>query len=320
MEKKHTIRVKDNIKIRIDKFLVNNFKDYSRADLQKLIISGKVKINNKIVSSHQKIKNNDEIIVFLPSKIQITKVKKEKIKLDIVYEDKNIAIINKPPAMVVHPTDHGGHMEKTLVNALLYHFGKKNLSDIGGDLRPGIVHRLDKDTSGLIIIAKNNKTHIYLVDILKKRLIEKKYIVLLIGDLKEESGIIEAPLIKAKRNWGKVIISQEGEGKEARTDFVSKNHFEIENLKLSLVEAKIITGRTHQIRVHFNAIGHPVAGDSMYGNKNANKILKEYGLNRQFLHAAEIKFSLPDGKILHIKKGLPKDLNEVLKKIELHIK
>jgi len=317
MENKIVIRIEpDSEKLRIDKFLKNNFKKYSRSFFQKLILEGKIKVNDKPIMNSYKLKIGDELAIELPADIKKIKLGKQKIKLDIVFENKDIAVINKPSGMVVHPSDNGQHLEKTLVNALLYHFGKENLSDFGGNLRPGIVHRLDKDTSGLIIVAKNNKIHQYLVGLMKKRSIEKRYIALLVGFLEDKRGLIDSPLKKDQNNWGKMNLATEGEGREAKTEFEVKNHYEIENYKFTLVEARILTGRTHQIRVHFASIGFPVAGDFLYGNKKINQFMEKYGLKRQFLHAEELKFSIPDGEIIEVKKELPADLQEVLDNLD----
>jgi len=313
MVNKIVIRIEpDSEKLRIDIFLKNNFKKYSRSSFQKLILEGKITINNKPIMNNYRLKTGDELILELPADNKKLKLGKQKIKLDIVFENKDIAVINKPPGMVVHPSDNGQHMEKTLVNALLYHFGKDNLSDFGANLRPGIVHRLDKDTSGLIIVAKNNNIHKYIVRLMKKRVIEKRYTALLVGALSDKRGLIDSPLKKDQNHWGKVNLASEGEGREAKTEFEVKNYYEIENYKFTLVEARILTGRTHQIRVHFASIGYPVAGDFLYGNKKVNQFMEKYGLKRQFLHATELKFPMPDGEIIDLKKELPADLVEVL--------
>jgi len=303
---------KDGEKLRIDKFLKDNFKKYSRSFFQKLIIDGEITVNNKPIMNNYKLKTDDILAVNLPEAAKKIKLVKQKIKLDIVFENKDIAVINKPAGMVVHPSDNGQHMEKTLVNALLYHFGKDNLSNIGGELRPGIVHRLDKDTSGLIIITKNNQIHKYITGLMKKRDIEKVYTALVVGIIKEKRGLIDSPLKKDKNSWGKIILSSETDGREAKTEFDVIKYFESDKYKFTLVNARILTGRTHQIRVHFASIDHPVAGDFMYGNKNVNSILEPIGLKRQFLHAERIKFKMPDGEIIELKKELPADLLEVL--------
>ena len=237
-------------------------------------------------------------------------------KLFIVFENDDFAIINKPAGMVVHPTDDGRHMSGTLINALLGHFGKEGLSDMGGELRPGIVHRLDADTSGLMIVAKNNDAHVDLVEIFKNRAIEKKYIALVAGHIDPEEGRIESPLERARKNPGKMHIANEGEGKEAITLYEVIDYLELENQKFTLLLVDILTGRTHQIRVHFNAIGYPVAGDVVYGNKKINALVEKHGLKRQYLHAAELKFTY-NGELIHKKSPLPKDLEGLLSKLNI---
>jgi len=313
MSEEIKIRIEpDNAKLRIDKFLARDFKKYSRSLLQKLIIESKVKVNGLPVNSHYKLKSGDEVTLELPALRKPKKLSKQKISLEIVFENDDLAVINKPAGMIIHPSDQGRHMQDTLVNALLFKFGRDSLSNIGGELRPGIVHRLDKDTSGLMIIAKNNRIHEYLVQKMKNREIEKKYIGLIIGHLTDKKGLIDSPLVKSSNNWGKVILAPEGEGRDAKTLYKVLEYFEKEGYKFTLIEAQILTGRTHQIRVHFSSIGYPVAGDFLYGNTKANKFLEKFNLKRQFLHAENLKFQLPNGEIVDIKKKIPNELENVL--------
>ncbi|MFC1809875.1 RluA family pseudouridine synthase [Patescibacteria group bacterium] len=293
---------------RLDKFLVENYKDFSRSVLQKLIKEGEVLVNMKKASAHYKIKEDDDINVNLPD-LDFKFPEPEDIKLEVVFENNDILVVNKPSGMVVHPTNEGKHFTGTLVNALLNNPGKENLSNVGGDLRPGIVHRLDKDTSGLLIIAKNNKIHRYLIKKMKERTIEKTYYALILGEPETEEGTIDAPLTRARRDYKRITLSTEGEGREAITKYKVKNVFEYEGKRFSLIEANILTGRTHQIRVHFSSIGHPVIGDEIYGNKKVNSLFK---LDRFFLHAAQLKFEMPDGTEIKIKKDLPKELKKVI--------
>ncbi|MBN1494228.1 RluA family pseudouridine synthase [Candidatus Peregrinibacteria bacterium] len=306
----------DNAKLRIDKFLAKDFKRYSRSCLQKLILENKIKVNGSPISSSYKLKAGDKVALELPIERKIKKPTRQRIPLKIIFENNDLAVINKPAGMVVHASEQGQHLEGALVNALLYKYGKEKLSDTGGILRPGIVHRLDKDTSGLIIIAKNNRIHKYLVNMMKNREIEKKYIALLVGHLNEKAGLIDSPLIKSSKYWGKIILATEGEGRDAKTLYNVLGYFSKENYKFTLIEAQILTGRTHQIRVHFSSIGYPIAGDFLYGNKKTNEFLKKFNLKRQFLHAENIKFTLPDGKILDVKTEIPADLKGVLKNLE----
>lgn len=265
--------------------------------------------NKKVIKSAYRLKEGDELIVIIPS-IKEIGIQAEKIPLDVVYEDPEIIVVNKPAGMVVHPTDHGAHVSGTLVNALLYHC--KDLSGIGGEKRPGIVHRLDKDTSGLIISAKNDKAHNYIAKQIENREVIKKYITLLKGHLTPLAGSIESPLLKTG-GAKDVRVSGQKKAKYALTHYKVKKYVG----DYSLVEVQIVTGRTHQIRVHFSAIGHPVCGDEMYGDKTQNLKLKTQGLYRQFLHAAYLKFRLPkNNKIIELSTPLPNDLKAVLKKLE----
>jgi 23S rRNA pseudouridine1911/1915/1917 synthase len=296
---------------RLDQFITNEKPDLTRAFIQKLIKDGNVFVNNKkVTKTGHKLKEGDELMVTIPS-IKEVGIVAENIPLTIVYEDADIVVVNKPAGMVVHPTDHGAHVSGTLVNALMHHC--KDLSGIGGEKRPGIVHRLDKDTSGLIITAKNDKAHHAISKQIQDRAVTKQYITLLKGHLSPKKGSIEAPLIKSQAGGRRdVQVSGKDKAKYALT------HYEVLEYAgdYSLVKVQIVTGRTHQIRVHFKAIGHPVCGDEMYGDPKTNAELKKLGLNRQFLHAAELTFKLPKNqKELHLTAELSKDLNEVLAKL-----
>ncbi|MBN2306714.1 RluA family pseudouridine synthase [Candidatus Peregrinibacteria bacterium] len=308
---RHYIVNKSVADTRLDHYLSKQKPDLTRAFIQKLIKGGSVFVNSKkITKASHKLKEGDELTIIIPS-IKEVGIVAEAIPLDIVYEDSDIIVVNKPAGMVVHPTDHGAHVSGTLVNALMHHC--KDLSGIGGEKRPGIVHRLDKDTSGLIISAKNDQAHQFISKQIEGRTVVKKYFTLLKGHLSPKEGSIEAPLIKSHAGGKKDMqISGKASAKYALT------HYKVVKYvgDYSLVEVRIVTGRTHQIRVHFKAIGHPVCGDSMYGDAGANEKLRELGLTRQFLHATELIFKLPKNqKELHLKAELPKDLNDVLKKL-----
>ena len=305
----HTVTSQES-GLRLDQYLSKVKPDMTRAFIQKLIKGGNVFVNSKkTIKSACKLKENDELMVMIPS-IKEVGVMAENIPLDVVYEDSDIIVVNKPAGMVVHPTDHGAHVSGTLVNALMHHC--KDLSGIGGGKRPGIVHRLDKDTSGLIISAKNDKAHNYIAKQIEKREVVKKYITLLKGRLSPKEGSIESPLQKTGGSKD-VRISGSKKAKYALTHYKVKKYVG----DYSLVEVQIVTGRTHQIRVHFAGIKHPVCGDDMYGDKKANEELKKIGLERQFLHAAELTFKRPsDGKELHLKAELAEDLKKVLKKMD----
>jgi len=287
---RHYTATAEDAGLRLDQYLAKVKPDLTRSFIQKLIKGGSVFINSKkVTKTAHKLKESDELIVIIPS-IKEIGIQAEKIPLDIVYEDTDIVVVNKPAGMVVHPTDHGAHVSGTLVNAVLYHC--KDLSGIGGEKRPGIVHRLDKNTSGLIIVAKHDKAHNHIAKQIHDRTIEKRYITLLKGHLSPKEGSIEAPLEKTHGEKD-MRVSGRKKAKYALTHYKIKKHVG----DYSLVEVQIVTGRTHQIRVHFASIGHPVCGDEMYGQKSEVRSdkseLKELGLSRQFLHAAKLKFRLP---------------------------
>ncbi len=297
--------------MRLDQYITKVKPDLTRSFIQKMIKGGSIFINNKkTTKTSYKVKNEDEITVIIPS-IKEVGILSEDIPLDIIYEDSDIIVVNKKTGMVVHPTDHGAHVSGTLVNAIL-HYCKDSLSGIGGEKRPGIVHRLDKNTSGLIIVAKNDKAHNYVSKQIQDRTITKKYITLLKGHLKPTEGSIEAPLIKTHGEKD-MHVSGKKKAKFALTHYKVLDYIN----DYSLVEVQIITGRTHQIRVHFASINHPVCGDTMYGDKEMNEKLNKIGLKRQFLHAAYLKFKLPkNDKEIELRADLPKDLAEVVKTLE----
>lgn len=301
---------------RLDQTLASLESNFSRSFIQKMIKEGHVFVaHKKITKPAHKVEAGQEIAVMVPSLKEVG-IQPEKIKLDIVHEDKNCLIINKPAGMVVHPTDHGAHVTGTLVNAVMHHSGKE-LSGIGGVRRPGIVHRLDKDTSGLIIVAKNDKAHQELSKQFESRSIDKKYVALLLGHLKPAEGSIEAPLHAAPGSL-EVRISSHPDAKYALTHYEIKKYIETQDgLRFSLAEVKIVTGRTHQIRVHFASIGHPVIGDTTYGDAKANaEVERRTGLTRQFLHAEKLALVLPGKqKKAAFKADLPKDLKQCLKKL-----
>jgi 23S rRNA pseudouridine1911/1915/1917 synthase len=307
---RHYTVVPEEKGLRIDQYLTKVKPDLTRSFIQKLIKGGSVFLNNKkITKVAHKISEGDELILIIPSVREIG-VEAENIPLDIAYEDKDIVVVNKPAGMVSHPTDHGAHVSGTLVNAVMYHC-KKSLSGIGGEKRPGIVHRLDKDTSGLIIVAKNNKAHTHVAKQIQDRTVTKRYITLLKGHLSPKEGSIEAPLLKTHGDID-MQVSGRKKAKYALTHYKVKEYVG----DYSLVEVRIITGRTHQIRVHFASIGHPVCGDTMYGDKDLNSKLETLNLKRQFLHAEYLKFRLPkNDEWIELTAPMPKDLKEALKKI-----
>ena len=308
---------------RLDVFLSDNIDQFTRSFLKKLIEKKQVILNNKITSSPStKVKYKDLIIVNIVEKNK-KDIAPKKIDLNVIYEDKNILIINKPKGMVVHPG--AGNYENTLVNALLYKY-KKNLSDINGTLRPGIVHRIDKETSGLLVIAKNNFAHANLGEQFSKHTIERKYLCLAWGVVRPLNGKISTLITRDKKNRQLMTVSDIN-GKKAITNYKTIKVFNIKDIpKISLIECKLETGRTHQIRVHLKYKGTSLLGDKQYGKKNIKfkKINNEFfmklnKLSGQALHAKTLGFihpvstkwmsfntDLPDGfkKILDLLKNL----------------
>lgn len=263
-------------KIRCDVFLSEKISNLSRTSIQKLIKEKLVFVNGKNIKPNVILEIGDEITVSIPDKKEITLVA-EDIALNIVYEDDYIIIINKPRNMVVHPA--AGNEEHTLVNALLNHC---KLSMINSE-RPGIVHRLDKDTTGLIICAKDDETHLKLVEMFANREINKKYLAICNGSFSKENGLIDKPIGRDEKDRKKMSVKSKS-GKAAITEY----NVLISNLKYSLVDVTLHTGRTHQIRVHFSSLNHPIVGDETYGNKN-----EKIKANGQMLHSYYLEFSHP---------------------------
>jgi len=285
---------------RLDKYIASKLPAVSRSYIQKLIDDTKVTVNNRPEKASYKLSAGDFIVVSIPH-IDTTSLKAEPIPLVILYEDDDLLVIDKPPGLTVHPAP--GHPEHTLVNAVLSHFPE--LTDSGGErLRPGIVHRLDKDTSGLVLGAKNRESLANLSEQFKSRSVTKIYLTLVKGHLKPESGLIEANLGRDKGNRKRMAITENG--KEARTRYRVIKYFAD---GYTLLEIKLETGRTHQIRVHLAAIGFPVVGDITYGVKSSF-------LSRQFLHAHRIGFKLPStGEFIEFQSELPQDLKMALEQI-----
>ena len=250
------------VNTRLDKFLSEKCPDKSRTFLAKLIDEGEVKVNDKLVKASYKLSLNEEVSINIPEDKPL-EVNAEDIPLDIVYEDQDILIINKPQGLVVHPAP--GHYEHTLVNAILHHCS--DLSGINGVIRPGIVHRIDKDTSGLICIAKNDEAHHFLSEQLKDHTMNREYYALVKGVIKESHGKIDLPIGRSRADRKKMAVNAEN-GKPAITYFDVVERYKDH----TLVKCKLVTGRTHQIRVHMAYIGHPVEGDPLYNKKNATSL------------------------------------------------
>ena len=305
---------------RVDQFISSNKKDISRTRIKNLIINKKLKINNETIDSPaKKINTNDNIEIEIPKAKKVS-LKPYNLKLDIVYEDENLLIINKPSKISMHPG--AGEYDKTLVNALMY-YDSKNLSNIGDEVRPGIVHRIDKDTSGLVVIAKNNLTHENLSKQFKEHSINRIYQALIWGKLRPQSGKIETLITRSSKNRQLMEVGI-SKGKKSITNYKTLEIFENKKTPtFSFVECKLETGRTHQIRVHMSYKGNNILGDKKYKKKfkkfkNIDSDLEESILNldRQFLHAKTIGFTHPiTGKKLEFTSNLPQDLNIVLKKL-----
>lgn len=300
---------------RIDKFITRQIKreKYSRAFLQKLIKEKKVLVNKKSVKPSYRLKTGDLIEAEITLSEKNFLEPDSSIKLNIIYENNDVIVLNKPAGLVVHPSPHTnigvGTSPRTLVNALLAYFpaiknvGDPSTSSRQENLRPGIVHRLDKDTSGLMIVAKNDAAFQFLKNQFQQRKVIKKYLALISGCPRQAKGVIEAPIERAKKIPTKQKISFSLKAKKAITEYKIIKKF---NSKFCLVEARPKTGRMHQIRVHFAYLDCPIAGDKKYGGAPIK------GLNRQFLHATYLKLKLPDGKIKEFESNLPEDLKKVL--------
>ncbi len=283
--------------IRIDRYL-SSHSDLSRSFIQKLSEEGKITVNGKVVKSSYKVSLNDEINVQVPE-MENLETKPENIPLDILYEDSDLIVINKPKGMIVHPAS--GIYTGTLVNALLYHC--KDLSGINGVLRPGIVHRIDKDTTGCIIACKNDFTHVEIAKQLETKTCHREYRAIVMGNIVHDNGMIDAPIGRDARDRQKMTVTDKG-SRDARTHFQVLERFG----KSTYIECALETGRTHQIRVHMKYINHPVMGDEKYGKK-----CSYMNTNGQVLHAYKITFIHPrTQKEMTIEAPLPDYFNELL--------
>ena len=284
--------------IRIDKFISEAGFELTRSRIQGLISDGNITVNDKPVKANYKVRENDHIKILIPDAVPVD-IPAENIPLDIVYEDEHILIVNKGKGMVVHPAP--GHYTGTLVNALMYHC-KDNLSGINGELRPGIVHRIDMDTTGLLVICKNDKAHNFIAEQLKEHSITRKYQAIVYNAFKDEEGTIEGNIGRHPNDRKKMTITPNG--KEAVT------HYKVlKNLgKYTLVECQLETGRTHQIRVHMSSINHPLLGDEIYGPKNC-----PYKLQGQVLHAKTLGFIHPETReYMEFDSDLPEYFNKLI--------
>ena len=288
---------------RIDAYLAKRDNDISRVAVQRLIKEEKILVNDKKVKSSYKVQEGDSITVEEEQAKEI-ELKAQDIPVEIIYEDSDIIVVNKPKGLVVHPGS--GNPDGTLVNSLM-NICKDSLSGIGGEIRPGIVHRLDKDTSGILVVAKNDKSHINLSEQIKNHEVEKTYIALVRGIVKENEATIDMPIGRSQKDRKKMAVGQNG--KNAITNFKVIERFPQDNC--TLLEVKIETGRTHQIRVHLSQIGYPVIGDNVYSN-GKNK----WGIEGQCLHSKSLKFKHPiTGKEMFLEARLPEYFEEVLKEL-----
>lgn len=298
------IAEKEDIGIRIDRYVSNNFEFLSRSAVQKLIEDENIIVSEKKIKSNYKIKESDIISIQIPEAKEV-EIKAENIPLEILYEDKDVIIINKPKGMVVHPAP--GHYTGTLVNALMYHC-KEELSGINGQLRPGIVHRIDKDTSGILMAAKNDKAHQSLALQLSKHTITRKYQAIVFNSFSEEEGTIDKPIGRHPIDRKKMAITQ----KNSRC---AVTHYKVlEKLgKFSLIQAQLETGRTHQIRVHMAYIGHPLLGDEIYGSKK-----QPFHLEGQVLHAKVLGFIHPITKqYMEFETELPEYFVKLIERLRM---
>ncbi|MBI2852821.1 MAG: RluA family pseudouridine synthase [Chloroflexi bacterium] len=285
--------------VRLDKYVAECCPELSRTQAQKLIAGGNIRVNGQTAKAGIKLNSGDRITIAIPLSVP-SALAADMIPLSVLYEDEDLMVIDKPAGLTVHPAP--GHPRGTLANAILSHL---SYSPDAGDQRPGIVHRLDKDTSGLIIIAKNLQAHANLANQFRTRSVVKVYLALVRGYLSPEDGIIEAPIGRSSSDRKRMAVVAATRGRPAQTRYHVVNYID----GYSLLEVRPATGRTHQIRVHLAAIGHPVIGDAVYGGKSPF-------LARQFLHASKLGFHLPStGQYVEFRSELPPDLRQALKAI-----
>jgi 23S rRNA pseudouridine1911/1915/1917 synthase len=312
---------------RLDAWLASQLEGVSRARVQMLLMQGTVLVDGKPPKASQKLRGGEVVEVYGEPAPAPLRALAEDIPLDIVYEDNDLSVVNKPAGMMVHAgsgATEDARNRGTLVNALLHHY--RQLSSTGGELRPGIVHRLDRQTSGLIIIARNDAAHLKLAEMFSRRQMRKAYIALVQGAVKQDAGTINAPisrdLVRRTR-----MTTRRGTGRMAISHYEVVRRIESRLGKFTLVRVRIETGRTHQIRVHMASIGHPVVGDTLYGaparirvtqaNKRIGAEAESLALDRNFLHAAELAFAHPrTGKMLEFSAPLPRELEDFLRSLE----
>jgi len=312
---------------RLDQFLAANLTDVSRSRLQQLIAKGEVLVNGSTAKVSLRLQGGEQITVTGPPQAPPLRAMAEEIPLDIVYEDDDLAIVNKPAGMMVHAgagATEDARNRGTLVNALLHHFG--TLSGVSGELRPGIVHRLDRATSGLMVVAKHDEAHRQLARQFSGREVHKTYLALVHGWPKKDRGTIQSAISRHTQRRTRMTTRGAG-GREAVTHYVVTRKIDSSYGKFALLEVKIETGRTHQIRVHMSSIGHPVVGDALYGapgelrtqsgKRRAAGAPATLGLGRNFLHSAKLELAHPrTGERLSFSRGLPRELEDLLGQLE----
>ncbi|HQA06486.1 MAG TPA: RluA family pseudouridine synthase [Syntrophomonadaceae bacterium] len=285
---------------RLDAFLAEVIADLSRTAIKDLISNGRVLVDGQARKPSYRVKEGEQVLIHVPEARQVS-IKPQNIPLEIIYQDQDLAVVNKPKGMVVHPAH--GNWENTMVNALLYHI--KDLSGINGELRPGIVHRLDKDTSGVMVVAKHDQAHRILAEQIKEHSIKREYQALVHGVIKENLGTIEAPIGRSRTDRKKMAVTADGRTAISRYRVLERYQ------NYTLVQVSLLTGRTHQIRVHFSFIKHPVVGDTVYGPAKNN-----LGLDSQALHACVLGFNHPrTGDYMEFNSPLPDEFQQALLKL-----
>ncbi len=305
MQEFETLLVEEDMEgERLDSFISDSLEDLSRSLVQSLIKEGKVLMAGQTVKASYRVKSGDEVQIEVPT-AQVVKIEPQNLALPIIYQDEDLVVVNKPKGMVVHPAH--GNWDGTMVNALLYHI--KDLSGINGELRPGIVHRLDKDTSGVMVVAKNDRAHRSLAEQIRVHSINREYIALVHGIIKENLGRIDAPIGRSQQDRKKMAVVKDG--REAISDYEVLARFP----NYTLVKVKLLTGRTHQIRVHFAYIKHSVVGDPLYGSNR-----KHFNLDTQALHAQLLGFVHPrSGEYMEFRSPTPEYLQNIIAELEKSI-
>ena len=319
MKKKINLIVKvEDKNLRVDVFINKKEKEISRTRIKNLILDKKLKLNNQIIEDPSKRISSGDILELIIPEPKKASLKPYKYKLDIIYEDEDLIVLNKPAGIIMHPG--AGNFDRTIVNALI-NYDKNSLSNIGDELRPGIVHRIDKNTSGLVVIAKNNQSHEHLSKQFSEHSITRIYQLLIWGKVRPSKGRIETLITRSSKNRQMMEVSNT-KGKKAITNYQTVKVFENKNTPtLSLLECKLETGRTHQIRVHMNYLGNSIVGDDKYKKKfkkikNIDPLLEKslYNLNRQFLHAKTIGFIHPKkNQEMIFNSILPQELENIIK-------